>query len=77
MVAALIWSDGSLEDIDAIASRPQAGRIVPELKDPQVRERFLYSYRMIYGVRSDRIEILALLHGRRLLDSVSERFGDS
>jgi len=102
MAATLIWSDGSLEDIDAIAefisrdspyhaqrvveaffalgdeiaSRPQAGRIVPELEDPQVRERFLYSYRIIYGVRPARVEILAVLHGRRLLESVGERFGD-
>ena len=53
---------------------PLAGRAVPELRDAQVRERFLYSYRVIYEVRPDRIEVLAVLHGRRLLESIGERF---
>jgi len=61
---------------DAIAAHPLAGRTVTELNDKAVRERFLYSYRVIYEVRSERIEILAVLHGRRLLESVSERFED-
>lgn len=59
---------------DALAKQPQLGRAVPELKDPKVRERFLYSYRMIYEIGADRIEILAVLHGRRLLESIGERF---
>ena len=44
------------------------------MRDAQVRERFLYSYRVIYEVRPDRIEVLAVLHGRRLLESIGERF---
>jgi plasmid stabilization system protein ParE len=59
---------------DAIAAHPLVGRIVPELNDAAVRERFLYSYRVIYEVRAKRIEILAVLHGRRLLESIGERF---
>lgn len=59
---------------DAIATHPLAGRVVPELHDRAVRERFLYSYRVIYEVRAERVEILAVLHGRRLLDSIEERF---
>lgn len=59
---------------DAIAAHPLVGRIVPELNDADVRERFLYSYRVIYEVRAKRIEILAVLHGRRLLESIGERF---
>lgn len=57
-----------------IASHPLAGRVVPELHDQTVRERFLYSYRVIYEVRAERVEILAVLHGRRLLESIDERF---
>lgn len=102
MVAELIWSGESLDDIDAIAqfiardslhhaqrvveglfelgdviaTHPLAGRVVPELHDEAVRERFLYSYRVIYEVRAERIEILAVLHGRRLLESIGERFDD-
>ncbi|HVC18032.1 MAG TPA: type II toxin-antitoxin system RelE/ParE family toxin [Rhodanobacter sp.] len=56
---------------DVIATHPLAGRIVPEFNDPAVRERFLYSYRIIYEVRPERI---AVLHGRRLLESIDDRF---
>jgi len=59
----------------AIAANPLAGRIVPELDDSKVRERFLYSYRVIYEVGESQIAVLAVLHGRRLLESVGERFG--
>lgn len=59
---------------DVIATHPLVGRIVPELHDHAVRERFLYSYRVIYEIRVERIEILAVLHGRRLLESIDERF---
>ncbi|MDE2148435.1 MAG: type II toxin-antitoxin system RelE/ParE family toxin [Gammaproteobacteria bacterium] len=59
---------------DAIAAHPLAGRVVPELGEHHVRERFLYSYRIIYEIRPERIEVLAVLHGRRLLESIGERF---
>lgn len=65
---------GFFELADSILAQPMAGRIVPELGDAQVRERFLYSYRLIYEVRDDRIAVLAILHGRRSLESVGERF---
>ena len=59
---------------DVITAHPLAGRTVPELGAELVRERFLYSYRIIYEVRPERIEVLAVLHGRRLLESIGERF---
>ena len=46
---------------------------MPELHDPNVRECFVYSYRVIFELRDEAIEILAVIHGRRLLESV-ERF---
>lgn len=66
--------EGLFELGDVIATHPLAGRVVPELGDAQVRERFLYSYRMIYEVRPGHVEVLAVLHGRRLLESIGERF---
>ena len=61
---------------DVILAHPKAGRVVPELNDPTVRERFLYSYRVIYEIEAERIAVLAVLHGRRLLESIGERFTD-
>ena len=59
---------------DVIAAHPLAGRLVPEVDGTSVRERFLYSYRIIYDIRSEHIAVLAVLHGRRLLESIGERF---
>jgi len=58
---------------DSLAVNPHIGRIVPELKEPGLRECFLYSYRLIYQVGT-RIDILAVIHGRRLLEAIEERF---
>ncbi len=41
---------------------PKMGRIVPEIGDPNIRELFVYSYRLIYEVSSNQIEILAVIH---------------
>ncbi|MDR3417577.1 MAG: type II toxin-antitoxin system RelE/ParE family toxin [Nevskia sp.] len=58
----------------SIAEQPKIGRIVPELGEQGVRERFIYSYRVIYGVSDTQIEIVAVIHGRRLLESIEDRF---
>ena len=44
---------------------PKIGRIVPEIGGTNVRELFVYSYRLIYEISTDRIEILAIIHGKR------------
>jgi toxin ParE1/3/4 len=58
----------------SLSKQPSMGRIVPELENPQVRERFIYSYRLIYELKGEEIHVLAVIHGKRLLESV-ERFG--
>lgn len=50
------------------------GRIVPEINSENIRERFVYSYRLIYRVEDTAITIVAIIHGKRLLENVSERF---
>lgn len=47
---------------------PASGRIVPELGQPDLRERFVYSYRLIYRIEVERVLVVAVVHGRRLLD---------
>jgi toxin ParE1/3/4 len=59
---------------DAAGEQPLVGRMVPELLQPKLRERFLYSYRLIYEIGSEHVAILAVIHGRRLLESIAERF---
>ncbi len=50
------------------------GRIVPELNEVNIRERFIYSYRLIYKIEETRILIVAIIHGKRLLENVPDRF---
>ncbi len=50
------------------------GRIVPEIGDKNVRERFVYSYRLIYRIKGCTITILAVIHGKRLLEHMPSRF---
>jgi toxin ParE1/3/4 len=52
---------------------PSGGRVVPELEDETIRERFVYSYRIIYRMGSHEITILAVIHGKRSLDSLDDR----
>lgn len=54
-----------VETVQSIRDQPEAGRKVPELNDHSIRERFVYSYRLIYAVRPEEIEILYVVHGRR------------
>jgi toxin ParE1/3/4 len=44
---------------------PQIGRVVPEIEDENVRELFVYSYRILYEITPDGIEVLAIIHGKR------------
>ena len=54
---------------ESIPEQPEMGRIVPEIDRPDVRERFAYSYRLIYRVGKRRILVVAVIHGNRLLQS--------
>lgn len=65
--------DAALALAESAAQHPLTGRKVPELNNPAIRERFLYSYRLLYEVRGEQIEVLALIHGRRLLESLANR----
>ena len=56
---------------------PQAGRVVPELNQPELRERFVYSYRLIYRIEPQRILVTAVIHGKRLLeDATADRLAE-
>jgi toxin ParE1/3/4 len=62
-----------VETAETIPTFPEQGRIVPEVADDSIRERFVYSYRIIYRVESERILIAAVIHGRQLLQPFIQR----
>jgi plasmid stabilization system protein ParE len=48
------------------AGAPMAGRRVPELGRDDIREVFKRTYRVVYRVPGDRIEVLMVFEGHRL-----------
>ena len=50
-----------------LADFPLVGRIVPEFSQPDFRELFVYSYRVIYRVKDEAVTVIAIIHGKRLL----------
>ena len=62
-----------VESARSLGSFPNRGRIVPEFGDPCIRERLVYSYRLIYRVEPERILMVAIIHGQRLLGNPGEK----
>jgi toxin ParE1/3/4 len=56
------------DKIDQLYNYPDSGKPVPEFHDPSIRELLLNKYRIIYQVNGDKINILRVVHGARLLD---------
>jgi len=54
--------------IKTIPQFPEAGRIVPEYGDKNLRERIYGNYRIVYRLKRDIVEIVIISHGARLLD---------
>jgi plasmid stabilization system protein ParE len=50
-----------------LAKFPRVGRKVPEFDDENIRELFVYSYRIIYRLQEDAVVIAAVIHGKRIL----------
>ena len=58
---------------ESIPDQPRLGRIVPEVNDPDFRERFVHKYRIISQIEPERILIVAVIHGNRQLDPFVDR----
>jgi len=52
---------------EQIADQPLSGRKVPEYQIEEIRELIEKSYRIIYRIKADQIDVLAVIHGAQLL----------
>jgi toxin ParE1/3/4 len=50
-----------------IGDQPLSGRMVPEYHAEDIREMIENPYRIIYRIKQDRVDVLAVIHGARLL----------
>jgi toxin ParE1/3/4 len=53
--------------LEQISDQPLSGRKVPEYEAEDIRELIEKPYRIIYRIKSDQIDVLAVIHGVRLL----------
>ncbi len=62
-----------LDTARTLSEFPRAGRVVPEVGEDTLRESLIYSYRIIYRLHEQHILVLAVIHGKRLLESIGKR----
>ncbi len=55
--------------VDRLLNFPRSGRVVPELRNPVIREIILGNYRIVYRLQKQTVEILTVYHGAKLLNS--------
>ena len=55
----------ALSAADSLRTLSERGRVVPEAGDPNLREIFVFRYRLLYEVHPDLVRIVAFLHGAR------------
>ena len=66
-VYALRMVDRLTRRAEQLARFPLLGRRVPEYEEPDIREVIEKPYRIIYRVKADQVDVLAVMHGARLL----------
>ena len=62
------------DTVQKIKCFPMIGRIVPEIGGQNIRELFIYSYRLVYQVKNNQILIVAVIHGKQIFENLSDRF---
>jgi len=58
---------------ESLSDFSERGRLVPEFRDPNIRELFVASYRLIYRTSKTVVTVIAFIHGARDLAGLIER----
>jgi toxin ParE1/3/4 len=58
-------TDDIIAKTEKLNDFPEIGRMVAELQETNIRELIIYSYRLLYEIKPQKIEILAIIHGKR------------
>ena len=64
---ARIFAQRVIAIVEKIPDFPNSGRIVPEYQKENLHERIFQNYRIVYRIKPDIIEIVAVVHSARLL----------
>ena len=59
-----------------LIAHPRAGRTVPEYGDTELRELIVSPYRVVYRLKPDRVDIIAVFHGAQQLPDTFKAYED-
>lgn len=65
--AAEKWINTVFSKVEKLKSSPEIGRILPEIKNNQLRELIYGNYRIIYRIEKKQISILTIRHVKQIL----------
>ncbi len=65
--AAKLWLIDVFGVVDRLQDFPNSGRIVPEVRRPNIREIIFKNYRLIYRVERKQVAILTVRHSKQRL----------
>jgi plasmid stabilization system protein ParE len=54
--------------VKTIPQFPESGRVVPEYNNKKIREKIYENYRIVYRLKGDAVEIVAICHGAKPLN---------
>lgn len=66
--AAAVFAQRAFRATDPLVNSPRLGKVLPELEIENIREIILGNYRLIYQIQDERVQVLTVHHGARLLD---------
>jgi plasmid stabilization system protein ParE len=70
----ILFAKRIINIVKAIPQFPKSGSVVPEHKDDSLREKIYGNYRIVYRLKTDVVEIVAICHGSRSLDRIGSGY---
>src|SRR4030067_393338 len=67
---AFLFAKKVIAIVKSLPEFPKTGRVVPEYNDENLREKIYGNYRIVYRLKGDIVEIVAICHGARSLDRI-------
>lgn len=64
---AIKWPEGVFKHCEQLSAQPESGRVVPEFNRDEIKELIHGNYRLVYELKSNRIDMLTIWHVRQSL----------
>ena len=67
-VYARIFAEKVFAILHTTAQFPASGRVVPEFDRPALREKIFGNYRIVYRLKPEKLEVVAICHGAKQME---------